>query len=302
MPGLAGHGRPVVMAILNVTPDSFSDGGRYWAADRAVARGLSLAAAGADIVDVGGESTRPGAHRVPQVEEMGRVLPVITRLAAAGVTVSIDTMRAAVAGCALDAGASIVNDVSGGLGDPDMAGLIAASGVPYIAMHWRGHSAHMQDLASYRDVVGDVATELRARLEALLAAGAAADQVILDPGLGFAKTADHDWRLLAHLDVLHGLGRPVLIGASRKRFLGSVLARDGGPPRGVHEREDATTAVSALAAAAGVWGIRTHNVRASLDAVAVARAWADAGGWPAHHTPHALIPPGPAKPGSGGSL
>jgi dihydropteroate synthase len=270
---LAGLSRCLVMGVVNVTPDSFSDGGRWFERDEAVAQGLRLIADGADLVDVGGESTRPGAPRVPVEEELRRVLPVVSQLASSGAVVSVDTMRADVADAALAAGALIVNDVSGGRADRRMPAVVAASGVPYVAMHWRGHSDRMESLATYTDVVGDVVVELSARLDDLVAAGVDHRQIVLDPGLGFAKRAHHNWALLAHLGQLLALGRPVLVGASRKRFLGAVVAgRDAvpAPPLG---RDEATAATSALAAAAGAWCVRVHEVRGSLAAVRVADAW-----------------------------
>jgi dihydropteroate synthase len=272
--GLPALDRCQVMGVLNVTPDSFSDGGRWLDHEAAVRHGLQLHSDGADLIDVGGESTRPGAQRVPVEEELRRIRPVIRDLAAAGVTVSVDTMRAAVAEQALVAGARVVNDVSGGLADPAMLPLVAAARVPYVVMHWRGHSTRMDELATYADVVVDVTAELTARLDAAVAAGIDRSQVIVDPGLGFAKTAEHNWALLRCLDALFGLGRPVLIGASRKRFLGALLADPAtGAPRPMDRRDDASAAVSALAAFAGVWGVRVHDVRGSLDAVRVAAAW-----------------------------
>ncbi len=271
--GLPAPGRCLVVGILNVTPDSFSDGGRWVAPDAALAHGLGLVEDGADIVDVGGESTRPGAARVSAAEELRRVLPVVRALVAAGVTVSIDTMRAGVAEPCLDAGAAAVNDVSGGCADPGMLPLAARVGAPIILMHWRAHSATMQDLARYDDVVAEVCTELRRRVAAALAAGVAGDRIVVDPGLGFAKTAGHNWSLLAHLDQLVALGLPVLVGASRKRFLGELLTGAGGE-RPVESRADATTALSALAASSGVWGVRVHDARPSADAVEVAARWA----------------------------
>jgi dihydropteroate synthase len=268
--GLPAIGRCRVMGVINVTPDSFSDGGAFADADSAVKHGLQLLAAGADILDVGGESTRPGAQRVTAEEEHARVLPVVRALAGAGAVVSIDTMRASTAEVALSAGARIVNDVSGGLADSDLLQVVAAAGVPYVVMHWRGHSDGMQQQAVYADVVTEVRDELTARIDAVVAAGVAPEQVVIDPGLGFAKNAEHNWALLAHLDQLLGLGRPVLVGASRKSFLGSLLADD--EPRPVVDRDDATAAVTALAAAAGAWAVRVHEVRASADAVRVAAA------------------------------
>ncbi|MBP2475209.1 dihydropteroate synthase [Crossiella equi] len=270
---LPNPGRCVVMGVLNVTPDSFSDGGRYLDFADAVAHGIEMHRRGADLVDVGGESTRPGAERVAPEVEAARVVPVIRELAAEGVPVSVDTMRAQVALAAVEAGATVVNDVSGGLADPGMARAVAEAGVPWILMHWRGHSAGMDLLASYRDVVTDVRDELAQRVEAALAAGVKEEALVVDPGLGFAKTDRHNWALLQQLDVLIGLGFPVLVGASRKRFLGSLLAGPDSSPRSPDGREAATSAVSALAAAAGAWGVRVHDVHGSLDAVAVASAW-----------------------------
>ena len=258
--------RLVVIGVLNVTPDSFSDGGCFTSLDDAVAHGCRLADDGADLVDVGGESTRPGADRVDAAEEERRVIPVIEALVANGIRVSIDTYRAVVAERALAAGASVVNDVSGGLGDPDMAAVVRAAGCPWILMHWRGHSRRMQDLAHYVDVVDDVRRELAERVEAANQAGISSDRIVIDPGLGFAKTAEHNWALLAHLDVLVGFGLPVLIGASRKSFLGRVLADPAGTPRPVGEREAATVALTAYAATQGAWGVRVHDVRANVDA------------------------------------
>jgi dihydropteroate synthase len=273
---LAGERRPLVMSVLNVTPDSFSDGGRYVDVDIAVAHALQQAAAGADIIDVGGESTRPGAHRISADEELGRVLPVVEKLVGHGVVVSIDTMRAEVAQAAVGAGAALVNDVSGGLADPDMHAWIAGVDVPYVAMHWRGHSTDMDRLATYTDVVGEVCAELGDRLADLAAAGVDPARVVIDPGLGFAKEPGHNWALLAALPRLAALGHPVLIGASRKRFLGELLGTPG-HPRPVADRDAATDAITALAAANGAWAVRVHDVRGSRDAIAVAGAWRAAG-------------------------
>lgn len=261
---LFDQGRTLVMGIINVTPDSFSDGGDHLARDRAIAHGRALLAQGADLIDVGGESTRPGAERVPVAEELRRVVPVIEALVEVGAVVSVDTMRAEVAHAAVAAGATVVNDVSGGLADPEMLATVADLRTVYVAMHWRGQSDVMQDLAHYDDVVTEVRRELGARLEAAIAAGIYPERVILDPGLGFAKTAAHNWRLLAHLDQLASLGRPLLVGASRKRFLGELLA--GRPPK---ERDDATLALTTVLAGLGVWAVRTHTVRPQRDAIAV---------------------------------
>ncbi|HEX3648647.1 MAG TPA: dihydropteroate synthase [Pseudonocardiaceae bacterium] len=265
------------MGVLNVTPDSFSDGGRYLDPGDAVAHGLAMYERGADLIDVGGESTRPGAGRVDSDVESARVVPVIRELAAAGVPVSVDTTRARVAERALAVGARLVNDVSGGLADPAMARVVVDHGVPWILMHWRGHSKDMNSLATYSDVVAEVRAELCARVDAAVAAGAAPEALVIDPGLGFAKHAEHDWALLHALPTFVELGFPVLVGASRKRFLGRLLAESDGKPRPPDGREVATAAVSALAAAAGVWGVRVHDVDRSLDAVAVARAWRKGG-------------------------
>jgi dihydropteroate synthase len=262
-------GHPVVMGVLNVTPDSFSDGGRYDDLAAAVAHAARMRADGADLIDVGGESTRPGAARVDADTELARVRPVIRELAAAGIPMSIDTSRAAVAARALADGVSVVNDVSGGLADPAMGAVVADAGCPWILMHWRGHSRTMQQLATYRDVVAEVRAELAQRADEALAAGVAADKIILDPGLGFAKTAEHNWQLSAHLDEIMSLGYPVLFAASRKSYLGRLLAGPDGQPRPADEREAATVATTVLAVAAGVWGVRVHDVRSTVDAISV---------------------------------
>ncbi len=260
------------MGVLNVTPDSFSDGGRYADLDAAVGHALRMREEGADLIDVGGESTRPGAERVDAETEGARVLPVIRELAAAGVPMSIDTSRARVAAAALDAGVELVNDVSGGLADPEMARVVADAGCPWILMHWRGHSRRMTDLAVYDDVVKEVCAELSERVDAAVAAGVSPDRLILDPGLGFAKKADHTWRLAAHLRDLIALGYPILVGASRKSHLGRLLADADGQPRPTAEREAATIATTVLAVAAGAWGVRVHEVRGNVDAIKVWQA------------------------------
>jgi dihydropteroate synthase len=260
------------MGVLNVTPDSFSDGGRYASVDDAVAHALAMRAEGADLIDVGGESTRPGADRVDASVEAGRVLPVVKALAAEGIAVSVDTYRASVAESALAHGASVINDVSGGLGDADMARVARDAGCPWILMHWRGHSRIMRQLATYDDVVADVRRELLQRVDAAQSAGVDAGQLVLDPGIGFAKTAEHDWPLLAHLDQFVALGFPVLIGASRKSFLGRLLAGPDGAPRPVGEREDATVAITTYAALRGAWGVRVHSVGPNVDAALAAAA------------------------------
>lgn len=264
------------MGVLNVTDDSFSDGGRYLDPDKAVAQGLALVADGADIVDVGGESTRPGATRVDSRVETSRVVPVIKELASQGVTVSIDTMHADVARAALGSGARIVNDVSGGRADPAMAPLLAEAKVPWVLMHWRSVSAERPHAApSYRDVVAEVRAELLASVDAAVCAGVDPAQLMIDPGLGFAKTAQHNWALLHALPQLVGTGIPVLLGASRKRFLGTLLAGPDGSPRPPDGRETATAVISALAALHGAWGVRVHDVRATVDALKVVAAWND---------------------------
>jgi dihydropteroate synthase len=260
------------MGVVNVTPDSFSDGGRFFDTAAAVKHGLELVAEGADLVDVGGESTRPGATRVDEDEELKRVIPVVRGLASEGVTVSVDTMRASVAARALAAGAALVNDVSGGLADPAMIPAVADAGAPFVVMHWRGFLAGGNVKGAYDDVVTEVVDELHARVEAVLAGGIAPDRIVVDPGLGFSKDAEHDLVLLAHLDRLLALGHPLLVAASRKRFLGRVLAGPESAPPPARERDAATAAVSALAAHAGAWAVRVHEVRATADAVRVARA------------------------------
>ncbi|WP_341231204.1 dihydropteroate synthase [Nocardioides salarius] len=267
-------GRPRVMGVVNVTPDSFSDGGRYAAPADAVAHGLALLEQGADLLDIGGESTRPGATRPLVAEELARVVPVIRELAGAGALVSVDTMRHEVAEAALEAGAVVVNDVSGGLADPAVLDVVADAGATYVAMHWRAHSDRMRDFAVYDGpggVVAAVCRELEERVEAIRAAGVADDRIVLDPGLGFAKTAAHSWELLRDLDPLLATGHRLLVGASRKTFLGTLLADDAGP-RPVGEREAAHLAVVLELARAGVWGVRVHDVRSARDALAALAA------------------------------
>lgn len=257
------------MGILNVTPDSFSDGGLYHNFDDAIKHGIRLADAGATVIDVGGESTRPGAKRLPTKQERARVLPVIKELVARGIAVSIDTMNADTAGAAIDAGVSLVNDVSGGLADQNMPRLIAETGIEFVAMHWRGHSDTMDSAANYNDVVRDVRNELKHRVAALIVAGVRPERIILDPGLGFAKHAQHNWQILGRLRELETLGHRVLIGASRKKFLGELLPKDAP----TSDRDPATATISALAAESGVWGVRVHDVAGTLAALDVWESW-----------------------------
>ncbi len=262
------------MGVVNVTDDSFSDGGLFLDRDRAVEHGLELVADGAAIVDVGGESTRPGATRIdPQIEK-SRVCPVIRELAGQGVTVSIDTMHAEVARAALENGAQIVNDVSGGRADPDMAPLLADAKVPWVLMHWRSVGTDKPHAApAYRNVVEEVRSELLASVDAAVAAGVDASRLVIDPGLGFAKTGEHNWALLRALPEFVATGIPVLVGASRKRFLGTLLADADGQPRPPDGRETATAVISVLAGLHGAWGVRVHDARASVDALKVLEAW-----------------------------
>ncbi|WP_323792990.1 dihydropteroate synthase [Nocardioides sp.] len=264
------------MGVVNVTPDSFSDGGRHADTDAALAHGLRLLDEGADILDIGGESTRPGATRPLVSEELERVVPVIAGLAAAGAVVSVDTMRSEVAAAALEAGATVVNDVSGGLADPEILAVVAAADATYVAMHWRAHADRMDRLAVYDGpggVVGGVCRELAERVEVARAAGISDQRIVLDPGLGFAKRAEHNWDLVAALvpgGALHGLGFPLLVGASRKSFLGALLADEDGTPRPVGEREVAGHALTLVLAERAVWGVRVHDVIGTRD---VLRLW-----------------------------
>jgi len=274
VPGLPDPGRCLVMGVVNVTPDSFSDGGRWFDADAAVAHGVELAEQGADIVDVGGESTRPGATRPEPDEELHRVLPVVEGLVAQGVVVSVDTMRADTARRAIARGAALVNDVSAGLADEQMAAVVRDTGVPWVLMHWRGHADRMADLAVYDDVVHDVLHELNSRVETLVAAGVRPEQLIVDPGLGFAKTGDHNWSVLGAIDEFVTQGLPLLVAASRKRFLGQLLADpDTDELRPADRRDDATAAVTMQAALCGAWCVRVHDVPPNVDAVLVASRW-----------------------------
>ena len=260
--------RTLVMGVLNVTPDSFSDGGRFDDTEIAISHALQMIQDGADIIDIGGESTRPGSERISAQVELDRVLPVIAGLVDSGVAISIDTMRAEVARAAIDAGACMINDVSGGKSDPEMLSYVSTLSVPYILMHWRGPSNIMNTLTDYNDVVADVTSEISKQVDVAVAAGIARERIAVDPGIGFAKTVDQNWPILKHLDVLEGLGLPILMGASRKKFLGELLAKDG-VARDSDERESATTAISTLMAARRIWAVRVHEVKASSDAIAV---------------------------------
>jgi dihydropteroate synthase len=267
--GLPQPGRTLVMGVVNVTPDSFSDGGEWYQPRDAIEHGLELIEEGADLIDVGGESTRPGAARPDVAEELRRVLPVVSELAATGTVVSIDTMRPRVAAEAVASGARLINDVSGGQADPEMLPLVAGLGLPYVCMHWRGHSTDMQTRATYGDVVADVIAELGRQVDSVIEAGITKDQLIIDPGFGYAKTGEHNWQLLQRIDELAALELPVLAGVSRKTFLGTLLAAPDGSPRPPKDREDATVALTTLLASRGIWGVRVHSVRASRDAIAV---------------------------------
>ena len=252
--------KTLVMGILNITPDSFADGGKYLSTRDAMIRVEEMLAEQVDIIDIGGESTRPGAERVSEDEELARVLPVIKEALLLGATVSVDTMRAKVARAAISLGAHFINDVSGGLADVDMASVIAESKVKYVAMHWRGHSANMMEKSNYRDVVTEVKDELSARVDALVEAGVGRERIIADPGIGFSKLPKQNWELLRGIDELSELGLPILIGASRKRFLGENLKPE--------EREEASVAVTSFCASQGVWAVRTHSVKPHKDAIA----------------------------------
>ena len=258
--------RTLVLGILNVTPDSFADGGKFLEPAAAIMQGRKLITEGADIIDVGGESTRPGAERVSAEEELKRVIPVITELVKDGAVVSVDTTRSEVAKAAIKAGATYVNDVSGGLADEKMAQLIAANPkVQYIVMHWRGQSKDMQSKAIYKDVVKEVKDELDDRVNELIKAGVQAEQIILDPGIGFAKEAEHNWQILQNIERFQLLGYPILVGASRKRFLGELINA-----KNADDREAASIALTAELARLNIWGVRTHSVKPHRDAIAVA--------------------------------
>lgn len=270
----------LVMGIVNVTPDSFSDGGRYLDAAAAVAHGLELRAQGAEILDVGGESTRPGAERVSAEVEQDRVLPVVRALADEGAFVSIDTMNASTALAAVEAGARIVNDVSGGLADPELLTAIAPTRADVVLGHWRGPSSEMYARAEYADVVTDVVTELAERVDAAAAAGIAPSRVVIDPGIGFGKRGDQNWIVLHELARVVGMGPRVLVGTSRKRFLAETLAGAGDPDDVSEHRRDLATAVtSVLAAQSGAWAVRVHDVSGTRDALRVADAWEGEGRW-----------------------
>lgn len=275
LPSALHLNRSLVMGVVNVTPDSFSDGGRWFTPDAAIEHGRRLVGEGADILDVGGESTRPGAGRVSVDDELARVVPVVEALTSEGAVVSVDTTRAVVAERAVAAGAAIVNDVSGGLADPQMYSTVARLGVVYVLMHWRGPSDVMDSLEDYDDVVVDVRNELSARVDAAVAAGVSRSALVVDPGLGFSKAGSANWPLLARLHELD-FGLPLLVGASRKRFLGHLLEDRDGNVASPDQRDHATAAVSALAAAQGAWCLRVHDVRPSVDAARVAAAWREA--------------------------
>ena len=268
-PKLAQLDRTLVMGVINVTPDSFSDGGKFLNARTAIEEGQLMMKHGADIIDIGGESTRPGADRISVDEELSRVMPVITELVSDGAIVSIDTMRQEVAQAAVQAGAAIVNDISGGKSDSRMLPYMAGIDVPYILMHWRGQSDVMQQLTDYNNVAQDVASEISAQVDVAVAAGISRNRIVVDPGIGFAKTPDQNWPILQELEAIDDLELPVLWGVSRKRFLGELLADVNGELRNVTEREDATTALSTYLALAGAWCVRVHDVRASRDAIEV---------------------------------
>ncbi len=261
--------RTLIMGVLNVTPDSFSDGGDYLDTEAAIKRGMELVEQGADIVDVGGESTRPGAARVTLEQEQLRIIPVVGALARAGVTVSVDTMNASTALQSIDYGAKYINDVSGGIADFFMARVIRESGATFIASHWRGHSVEMDAQALYKDAPSDISRELGERVAALIADDIRPEQLIVDPGLGFAKNAEHNWQMLGRLGELKALGFPLLVGASRKRFLSSLLPDNAT----MEDRDAATVAVSVLAAQAGAWGVRVHAVARTYAALRVLESW-----------------------------
>lgn len=268
-----GLTRPRIMGIVNVTPDSFSDGGDFLRLDAAIVHAEALVAAGAQLVDVGGESTRPGAERVSAAEEQRRVLPVIEALVDRGIPVSVDTLNASTALAAAELGVVIINDVSAGLADPGMARVAAETGLHFVASHWvannwRGANApgvESRPSASYGNVLRDVRNDLKNRVAELIVNGVRPDRIILDPGIGFAKTAEQNWQLLANIAALGTIGYPILIGASRKRFLGALVA----PDAPTAARDPATATISALAAQAGVWGVRVHNVAATKTALDV---------------------------------
>lgn len=268
-----------IMGVLNVTPDSFSDGGRYLDSESAVAHGELLFSQGADIVDVGGESTRPGASRISAEEEKSRVIPVVSALAHGGITTSVDTMRADTARAAVEAGASIVNDVSGGQADPQMYRTVADLDCTYVVMHWRAHSVAMDEHATYAHAGRESLEETLTCVRAAVAAGVNPDRIIIDPGLGFAKDAQHNWDILSDLGLWRATGFRLLVGASRKRFLGALLADAQGEPRPVDHRDAATAALSLLVAQSGAWGLRVHDVVSTCDALKVWERWsAESGG------------------------
>lgn len=264
-----------IMGVLNVTPDSFSDGGRWFDQSSAVAHGLDLLSSGADILDIGGESTRPGATRVDEAEELRRVIPVVRELAGAGAPISVDTMRARVAAAAIDAGAQIINDVSAGLSDPAMLSVAADTGVPIVLMHWRGYLDRADASFHYDDVVAEVIAELRTRIDAAVAAGVDPADIIVDPGLGFSKNAEHNWQILAGLSEFAVFDQRLLVAASRKRFIASLVSPEDPAQAGEAEKDEATAVISAFAAQAGAWAVRVHDPASSALACRVAGAIAD---------------------------
>lgn len=270
---MSSHHRPLLWGVLNVTPDSFSDGGEFLDLDDALVRAHRMVEEGADVIDVGGESTRPGAIRISPEEESARVLPVVTALVKAGIPVSIDTMNAHTARAAAEAGVTYINDVSGGLADPAMLGVMHSAKVDCVLMHWRGHSQVMDSLAHYENVAEDVARELAARVEAATAAGIEPERIILDPGIGFSKTPEQNWELLAHFDAVRALGHRILLGVSRKRFLGELLS-EGKP---ASARDTASATLGALMANRGVWGLRVHNPGAQRESLDVWQALSQGG-------------------------
>ena len=270
--------RPLVMGVLNVTPDSFSDGGQFSVEEDAVNHARLLIAAGSNIIDIGGESTRPGAERISIDEEQRRVIAVIQRVAAepsfidSGARISIDTMNSQTAKAAVAAGAQIINDVSGGLADKEMFAVAAETGAILVISHWRGFSDRMDTLNEYQDIARDVAAELSTQVEVAIVAGVKRENIVIDPGLGFAKDMQQNWKLVARLDELEKLGLPILVGASRKRFIAGMLEPDEAGEVSNSRRDLATAVLTALLLQRKLWGIRVHNVLATTDAIDVVEA------------------------------